>query len=447
VRAHNTGGNSAYSGEANATTLPNAPNAPGTLTATTVSQTKIDLAWADSSNNEDGFEIERKTLGGTYAQIGTVGADVTSYSDSTGLSANTEYFYRVRSHNTGGHSGYSNEANATTLPNPPAAPSSLAATVGGSTQVNLAWTDNANNETGFKIEQKIGAAGAYAEIATVGANVTSYANTDLTTGVTYSYRVRAFNTGGNSAYSDEASATPSSGANFALNKPTTASSTDTSSSPSKAVDASTLTFWRSGFVNSTNAIQWLQVELNPSLPITIGRAVITWNQNYFANEYEIQVSNDGASWTTVYANDTGAAGTQDVTFTATAARYVRLYTKKNNKSNYRVIEFEIYGSTSKAVSQTAGSEMIAPDKISLAQNYPNPFNPATTISFALPEGMHVTLKIINIAGQEVTTLVNGYREAGIHRVTFNAAKLPSGVYIAVLKAGETTQVQRMTLMK
>jgi hypothetical protein len=65
----------------------------------------------------------------------------------------------------------------------------------------------------------------------------------------------------------------------------------------------------------------------------------------------------------------------------------------------------------------------------------------------LPEGANVTLKIINITGQEVTTLVNRFQEAGEHRVTFKAAKLPSGTYFAVLKAGEVTRVQRMILAK
>src|SRR6185436_7970212 len=70
-----------------------------------------------------------------------------------------------------------------------------------------AWTDNANNETGFKIERKTGAAGTYSQIATVGANVTTYNNTGLAASTTYYYRVRANNGSGDSAYSNEANAT------------------------------------------------------------------------------------------------------------------------------------------------------------------------------------------------------------------------------------------------
>jgi len=448
VRASNAGGNSGYSNEANPTTLPNPPAAPTALTATPVSQTKINLAWTDNSNNETGFKVERKTgAAGTYAEIGTVAANVKVFADSN-LTGSTAYFYRVRGLNTGGFSTYSNEANTTTLPNPPAsAPSSLTTTVVGSNQVNLAWTDNSNDEDGFKIERKDGATGTFTQVATVGSNLTSFSNTGLTDGVTYFYRVRAFNTGGNSGYSNESSATPSSGSNFALNKPATASTTDTSSVTSRGVDGSLTTFWRSGTVNAATAIQWFRVELHPSIPITIGRVVINWYQTYFANEFEVQVSNDGTNWTTVHTNNAGAAGTQTATFTSVAARYVRLYMKKNNKSNYRVADLEVYGGVTKAADQTAQSEVIVPETIALAQNYPNPFNPSTTISYSLPEAGQVTLKVINMAGQEVATLVEGYQDRGVHSVKFHARKLPSGTYYAVLKAGNVTQTRRMVLAK
>jgi YD repeat-containing protein len=92
------------------------------------------------------------------------------------------------------------------LPPPPTAPSGLTATAASTTQINLAWTDNSSNETGFKIERKTGAGGTYAEVTTVGAGVTSYSNTGLASNTQYFYRVRATNTGGDSAYSNEASA-------------------------------------------------------------------------------------------------------------------------------------------------------------------------------------------------------------------------------------------------
>ena len=93
---------------------------------------------------------------------------------------------------------------------PPAAPTALAAQAVSVAQIALTWTDNAADETGFKVERapdNAGAAGAYSEVATVGPNVTSYADAGRNAGTRYWYRVRAFNTGGNSGYSNEASAT------------------------------------------------------------------------------------------------------------------------------------------------------------------------------------------------------------------------------------------------
>lgn len=78
---------------------------------------------------------------------------------------------------------------------------------------------------------------------------------------------------------------------------------------------------------------------------------------------------------------------------------------------------------------------------------PNPFNPTTNISFNLPEAANVQLKVYNVMGQEVATLVNGALEAGNHRVTFDAGALPSGLYISRLTAGGTSSMTRMLLMK
>jgi hypothetical protein len=90
---------------------------------------------------------------------------------------------------------------------PPAAPSGLTATAVSGTRIDLAWTDNAFDETGVKIERKTGAGGTYAQIAVAVADATTASDTGLVAGTTYYYRVRASNGAGDSAYSNEASAT------------------------------------------------------------------------------------------------------------------------------------------------------------------------------------------------------------------------------------------------
>lgn len=90
------------------------PDAPSNLSATAVSSTQINLTWSDNSSNETNFVIERKTSTTAYSVIATLGANITSYSN-TGLKKNTTYTYRVKATNAGGSSGYSNEASAKTL--------------------------------------------------------------------------------------------------------------------------------------------------------------------------------------------------------------------------------------------------------------------------------------------------------------------------------------------
>ncbi|HEY4491896.1 MAG TPA: fibronectin type III domain-containing protein, partial [Acidobacteriota bacterium] len=182
----------------------NAPNAPANLNAIAVSSQQIDLTWDDLSSNEEGFKIERSTDGAGFSQIATVAANTTSYSDS-GLAAGSTYFYRVRAYNSGGNSPYSNTDSAATPGNLPAAPSNLIASAVSKSQINLSWLDNSNNEQGFRIERSTNG-NSFTLIATVGSGVTSFANTGLKANKTYYYRVRAYNSAGNSAYSNVASA-------------------------------------------------------------------------------------------------------------------------------------------------------------------------------------------------------------------------------------------------
>jgi len=103
----------------------------------------------------------------------------------------------------------------------PSAPSGLTATAVSSSQINLSWTDASNNESVFKIERKTGTEGSYVQIDLVGANATTYSDTGLTAGTTYYYRVRAYNSFGDSTYSNEANATTTAVAPTATTNPAT----------------------------------------------------------------------------------------------------------------------------------------------------------------------------------------------------------------------------------
>jgi hypothetical protein len=86
-------------------------------------------------------------------------------------------------------------------------------------------------------------------------------------------------------------------------------------------------------------------------------------------------------------------------------------------------------------------------QIRLSQNYPNPFNPATTIRYQLPVDSKVTIKLYDILGREVATLIDGFQTAGYKEVRFDASSLSSGIYIYNLIAGDFISSKKMIVMK
>ena len=88
-----------------------------------------------------------------------------------------------------------------------------------------------------------------------------------------------------------------------------------------------------------------------------------------------------------------------------------------------------------------------PNKFELSQNYPNPFNPSTVISYSIPKAANVTLKVYDVLGREVATLVNQFQNANSYKVNFNASSLSTGVYIYKIVAGNYTMTKKMLLLK
>ncbi|MFQ5583843.1 MAG: T9SS type A sorting domain-containing protein [Calditrichia bacterium] len=106
--------------------------------------------------------------------------------------------------------------------------------------------------------------------------------------------------------------------------------------------------------------------------------------------------------------------------------------------------------TKMAISSDKNSTV--PDKFELGQNYPNPFNPSTSINYRLPWRAFVVLKIYNILGQDIRTLVNAPNAKGLHTVKWNGTDergfpVASGVYFYRLAAGDFSQIRRMVLLR
>jgi hypothetical protein len=178
------------------------PKTPTNLSATAASQTQINLTWTDNSGIETGYTVERATSSaGPWTQIATLSANATSCSN-TGLTASTTYYYRVRASTSSANSSYSNTASATTTGSTtaPSAPSNLTGTAASSSQVNLTWTDNSSNESGFSVQRASSSSGPWSQVALAGINATAHADTGLSPSTSYYYRLCATNSAGASAF-------------------------------------------------------------------------------------------------------------------------------------------------------------------------------------------------------------------------------------------------------
>ena len=155
--------------------------------------------------------------------------------------------------------------------------------------------------------------------------------------------------------------------------------------------------------------------------------------------FEIERKSENSDW-------------QVISFVAgfgTSTKTNNYYFSDNNlsigKYSYRLKQVDFEGTFE--YSNVVEAEVISVDKFELSQNFPNPFNPSTSIKFSLPAASNVKLSVFNLLGQEVKTLVNGFKTAGSHTITFDASELSSGIYIYKIEANNFTQSRKMTLIK
>jgi photosystem II stability/assembly factor-like uncharacterized protein len=133
--------------------------------------------------------------------------------------------------------------------------------------------------------------------------------------------------------------------------------------------------------------------------------------------------------------------------TTTVPQYYSFIEEKvlSGQYKYRLKQIDYDGTFE--YSDEVAFEFTSKFTFTLEQNYPNPFNPSTKIKFSLPANGHTSLKVYDILGREVSTLLNEEFKAGEHEVEFNAENLPSGVYFYRIKAGEFTDIKKMLLLK
>ncbi len=180
-------------------------NAPSNLAAVVSSSTQIDLSWTDNANCETGFIIERSADSGSFAELATVSANTTSYSDDD-VQEDTSYTYRLKAYRDNEETDCCDSVSVTIDSSLPIAPSSLTATAISNTTIRLSWSDNSDNETGFELARRTGS-GDFSTIETLSINATSFTDSSLSADTTYTYRIRSINDNGESGWSETATAT------------------------------------------------------------------------------------------------------------------------------------------------------------------------------------------------------------------------------------------------
>ncbi len=189
---------------------------------------------------------------------------------------------------------------------------------------------------------------------------------------------------------------------------------------------------------------------NPTVPVELtsfsanifdGKVSLSWQTSTEKNNYgfEIERMQNNSSWQKIgFVKGNG---------TTTNSQSYSFIDKSvdNGMFSYRLKQIDFDGTYE--YSKVVEVNFNVPGAFSLAQNYPNPFNPTTMIKYNLPEKANVELKVYDLTGQEVMTLVNQFQEAGQHFLNFNAAGLSSGVYFYRIKAGEFFAQKKMIVLK
>lgn len=177
--------------------IPLPPSAPTNLAVTIISASQIDLSWTDNADNENGFKIERKAEAGIFAEIATVPANTTAYSDLS-IAKNTAYTYRLRAFNSvGASNNFSNEVSVTSIDEAPQAVTSLKAVALSHDRIRIEWSDNATNETNYLITRKWGNTDSVQ--FSLPANAMNFTDTALMENTGYTYKVFPKNNYGTAA--------------------------------------------------------------------------------------------------------------------------------------------------------------------------------------------------------------------------------------------------------
>jgi hypothetical protein len=205
----------------------------------------------------------------------------------------------------------------------------------------------------------------------------------------------------------------------------------------------------SAFSASNSFITGFPLVTTPLSPANIQSDVVTnptflWLRSAAATSYRFQLAKS-ADFSAPVIDTTGL---QDTTVSVSQLQYYTIYFWRVKATNaVGTSDWSIVFRFRTSQSTSTGRAEDLPTEYSLSQNYPNPFNPVTTIQFALPVSGHVVIKIYDMLGREVATLIDEDMPAGRHTVPWDASNDASGVYFAHMLSGPFEQTRRMILIK
>lgn len=507
VRAKNVGGTSAYSEVRSFTTIVAKPLTPALVAPANGAvnqQTTLILSWNSATDAETyrlqvstgvNFSttvVDDSTLAATSRQIGS-------------LANNTTYFWRVRAKNIAGTSAYSEVRSFTTIvaaPSTPALASPADGAINQPVPLTLSWNPATDAET-YRLQ--VSASSDFSTTVLDDSTITSLSSQigALAGNTTYYWRVRAKNISGASAYSaawsfitvtivsPPSTPTLASPGDGAASQPTTLTlswnpSTDaamyhlqastTSDFFITVVDDSTITavsrqigplvsettyHWR---VKAKNVVgtsvfsevrsfttiqlpnQVLLVSPSHATVIEADSAQFSWQQSApEITQYWFEIGTDSSMTNPV------------IDSTLTAIENTKVVSQLLDNQTYwwrvRAGNGAGWGPFSEQrrfrIDISVGIDVAEarPAEFSLRQNYPNPFNPSTTIEYILPRPSHVVVKVYDVLGKEIRTLVDDKQPVGHYRVQLDGKNLPGGMYFYRIQAGGFVQTKKLTILK
>jgi hypothetical protein len=234
--------------------------------------------------------------------------------------------------------------------------------------------------------------------------------------------------------------------NRALNQPVNVSSNDSVtnplSKPQNINDGDNSTVWQA--VNANG--QWVQIDLVKN--ISLDKIVINWGNQGYASQYKIQLSENLASWQTIFTTLSGTGGVNNVetlTNLQGTGRYLIFLLQTRASGAFTIKDIQVYGLPSDT--DIKFTDNTVPSSYALFQNYPNPFNPVTKINFSIPLRGRVKLEIYDLLGQRISTLVNRELQPGNYTEMLDARNLSSGIYFYTLRSENVAITKKMILLK